>query len=342
MEVIFRVDGGYKIGMGHIARCVNLAKYIRSAAYAKIAFITKNFNPGIKYIKREGFPVHCLPQEISLREDGRIALEHIKEEENAVLVIDIPQIKEGYLEYIGRNKNSTRLVYLDSFGIKNNMPEVVINPSIVREWYPPKKNKCGTSYFLGPSYWILDGSYLYYHNKEKKIKKNAKKILISVGGADKDGLTARILGAVLALEENLTITVVIGPAFDSKIKKSVNVSNKTIIVKRNMSSLAGLMFEADIGIITGGFTLYEVACVGLPSLAVCKVPHQLKTVRKFEELGITKRIGSVNRFNPELLKENLRDLIYLPSLRKNASIKGKALIDAKGSQRVWQAIKDAL
>lgn len=342
MRVIFRVDGGYKMGMGHISRCIALAKYIRSVSNTKIFFVTKKFKPSIEWIKQAHFPLYRLSPEANLRGDADTTLSLLKMEENTVLITDIPQLDQRYLTYLCDNRNKSKLVCLDYVGKKNGLPGILINPTVVKKWYPRWKDKGGRRSFLGPSYWILDQAFRYYHNKRKGIKKIAQDVLVSLGGADPSELTARIIKNILKLNGRIRITVAVGPAF-KKVKNLRNLIRKSnhqkITIKEETYNLARMMFEADIGILCAGFTLYEAASVGLPSLVMYKVPHQLKTASAFEQLGITRIIGSADKFNDTIFQKQLKGLIYAQTARERMSRNGKKLLDAKGPERVWQIIK---
>ena len=59
MSILFRCDGSVDIGMGHVVRCLTLAKYIERLHKIKISFIMKKSGHANEMIK-EFFPVKIL------------------------------------------------------------------------------------------------------------------------------------------------------------------------------------------------------------------------------------------------------------------------------------------
>lgn len=342
MKIIFRVDGNKKTGMGHISRCVALAKYIRSVSDSKIIFVVKDSNPSINWIKQAHFSCCSLSRKISLKQDACKTLSFIGSESEAAIVTDIPRIDSRYLEYLKAGKGRFKLVCLDSYGIKKDVPHILINPTLIKGWYPKWNGSTVTRCFFGPDYWILDEAYLYYHGKKKGIENNPANLLISMGGSDAGGLTLKIINTVTSLDKNLKITAVLGPAsrknagFSGLIRR---YGKDRIRLVEKSYSLAKLMSEADIGILAAGFTLYEAAYMGLPCLAVSKVLHQLKTSFEFNKRGIAEGAGLGLKFNAPVFIRKLENIISSQKLRRKMSLKGQMLVDGKGVERVWELIK---
>ena len=340
MLLIFRVDGGYSIGMGHISRCIVLAKYIRSNSSVKIIFVTRDFKPSIDWIKKEGFKFRTLAQEIDFITDARITAGFLKND-RGVVITDLPRLKEKYLVTLAKNKNKFKIVCLDSFGLNESVADSIVNPSIVRTWHPLGGYKYNARYFLGPDYWILGSAFRLYHTKKKQINKKVKNVLISLGGSQTGNNISRVISSLLKFREGLKITVVIGPAFKG-FKVPKGSGDNKIVLKRNIRNLARLIFEADMGIVCAGFTLYEAACLGLPCLVMNKVAHQLETARRFEELGIAKLIGPLGKFKKSTLKKEFERLAVSQTIRQRMSRNGKELVDGRGTERVWRIINNSL
>ena len=51
MNILFRCDGSLEIGMGHVVRCVALAKYLKDYYEVNIYFAMKKSELGISYVK---------------------------------------------------------------------------------------------------------------------------------------------------------------------------------------------------------------------------------------------------------------------------------------------------
>ena len=95
-----------------------------------------------------------------------------------------------------------------------------------------------------------------------------------------------------------------------------------------------LMESVDLAITAGGQTLYELACVGTPSICIEVVDNQRDDIREFQKKGFLAYAGKWNhpRLNARLLS-NMRNFESL-SVRKSASLKGRKLVDGKGARRL--------
>ena len=60
MNIGFRVDSSYKIGTGHIHRCLNLAKEFKKKK-RKCFFFTKNFPGNVNNLIGKNFKVTNIP-----------------------------------------------------------------------------------------------------------------------------------------------------------------------------------------------------------------------------------------------------------------------------------------
>tara|TARA_B100000959_G_C14583985_1_gene461154 strand:- start:105 stop:329 length:225 start_codon:yes stop_codon:yes gene_type:complete len=58
--------------------------------------------------------------------------------------------------------------------------------------------------------------------------------------------------------------------------KGLNLDITPIIDYKDMGKL---YFDAGLCISAAGFSLYEIACVGLPAITICLYPHQYRLQR---------------------------------------------------------------
>jgi spore coat polysaccharide biosynthesis predicted glycosyltransferase SpsG len=215
--------------------------------------------------------------------------------------------------------------------------DIVINPIPKHNNVSCKNNR----YYAGEKYIILDNVIHKYKNK--KINKNAKTILINFGGSDPLGLTLYVYNMLYNVHLNLEIVLVIGPAFPYKDKlmalcnKSVNPT--TVRENIEIDEMYKIMYDVDIGITAGGTTIFELACIGTPSIAVCPLGRLDKVANAFQEAGVSINLGQYH-----LIKNNeLYNAIIMLALdyktRQKMSDNGKQYVDGYGSLRILDIIK---
>ena len=55
--IFFRVDGGRSVGMGHVMRCLSLARILRERYRYSVSFCMNQDEVGISRVQSLGFPV---------------------------------------------------------------------------------------------------------------------------------------------------------------------------------------------------------------------------------------------------------------------------------------------
>jgi hypothetical protein len=92
-RVLFRVDGGRELGMGHVFRSLAIAEALRSLSRADVAFLMSADHPeGLVTVSRRGYPVRVFG-------DGKqeTEIDHIRDFSPAILINDLQALDAGYL-----------------------------------------------------------------------------------------------------------------------------------------------------------------------------------------------------------------------------------------------------
>lgn len=99
-------------------------------------------------------------------------------------------------------------------------------------------------------------------------------------------------------------------------------------------TLAPLFQKADLVLTAGGGTLYELAYLGRPAVAVAKVRHQAANIANFRKAGCVAGIPSVSAQSAQLVANLIRKLISQPAELRRMSRSGLHLVDGRGMERV--------
>ena len=327
LKVIFRTNGNGKIGMGHIVRCLALADELRKKEpHLEVLFLTR-YRESEEIVAGKNYKV------VKVTDDEMKPIRSVADEDT-LLMTDFLDTDNSYIGKIRESRN-LRLIAIDNnTRLKEIDADIVINANVFGEG--ETKIIGSTRYYLGPKYMILRNEFGLAHREEKEIKDKVWTILVMSGGADFSG-GQLILNSIKALEkidEDVSICLIIGPAFPyiNELNELLSKTARHFDVLFNPPNLIDIMKNADITITAAGITLYELATLGIPSIAVPQVTpetsHQEDIASAFERYGACINLGKLP--SSEVICEKTIMLMENKSLRKQLSDNGKALIDGKG------------
>ena len=293
MKVLILTEGSKNIGFGHITRCISLYQ-----AFQERGIVPEFIVNGDESIE-------------DLLIDKKYKVFNWLEEREKIFNIiknaDIVIIDSYFTEYDFYKKVSNSLkvpVYIDDNKRIGYPKGIVINGSIHAEDinYPKKK---GVDYLLGSRYILLRKEFL--NVPEKKVKKNIETVMITFGGEDVKNMTLKILKLLTKNYPDLHKRVIIGKGFKN-IKEIERLKEKRteLMYYLNAEGMKKVMLDSDIAISGGGQTLYELAKVGVPTIAVAVADNQLNHAQGWEKSGFIEYAGCCE--SEKLLKKILKSL----------------------------------
>ena len=340
-RVAFRVDGGYKVGMGHLSECLALANEMQRNDNICILFITKKHSKVSELLR--DYHIELLSEK-SLRNEIIAVNKILSKFRPHVLILDItdpyPSIKRNplFFEWIRcLREKGIFLVGIEGISTRNYYPHMIVNGTIVPEWHIYSR-KPQTRYFIGPKYLILDRKFIELHREKRIISNNCNKILICMGGSDISNTTLKVINSLRSLKHNLEIALILGPWYkgESILKRKIKDYPHKIKVYRGVRDISRHMMDSDIAITSAGRILYELCATGTPSISIPIVKHQMYTAREMEKQKTTINLGF--RVSQEKIKRTVEMLLNNKDLRKRMSENGKKLIDGRGVERVSRNI----
>ena len=319
-KIIFIVDGNNTIGLGQVYRSLNLAKEI------------KKFNKNILFITNELITkelvkplFHCkLFSEINLKTDMIIS-------KNDLVIIDKHEETHKKLNYFKSNSNLT--IGIDYIGKGKKLLSKGINILY------PHSGITGKNSYSGFQYSILDPSFK--KSGSIKIRKQVKSLVIMQGGTDSHCFIPNIIDSISQLNSQLKITIIIGPiGYNKKLQKSIDDSNLSIKVKRNIKFMHKELARHDIAITGGGMTLLELSKLGIPSIIICTEKFETETASLLSKSGFGINLGYYEKLSNQKIKNAISKLIQDHKLRTEMNSIGPKIIDGNGTKRVCKLIEE--
>ncbi|MGC9976217.1 MAG: UDP-2,4-diacetamido-2,4,6-trideoxy-beta-L-altropyranose hydrolase [Syntrophales bacterium] len=359
MQLYVRADADARIGTGHVMRCIALAQAWQDRGEI-VTFISHCESEALQErIIKEGFEFVYLekahPAPFDLERTLSLVTNKINQPNlinptsqpnvtNATnlcwLVLDGYHFSPDYQKAI-RNAGIPLLVIDDMNHLPHYHADILLNQNIHA---PDLKYRCDedTTLLLGTQYVLLRREFLKYRDFERQIPGRAKNILVTLGGADPDNVSLKVIKALnLIGDPNIEVRIAIGPANQNieKLKKELALSPCTFHLLHNVSNMPELMAWADLAISAGGSTCWELAFMGVPSIILILGENQATVSEYLMNKKVAVNLGFFAECTKERISRECRSLIQDSVIRKSLSERSRALTNGQGSSLVMESIK---
>lgn len=266
-KVAIYVNGNNKRGIGHIYRALELADefYVKPDIY----FDINQTNAAVF-----GKTTHLLKPVNGIAELFTIC----KREQYTIFINDILTTSIDYMIGLRTVLPDAKIVNFEDDGEGAVKADLVFNALYHDSELPQVK--------AGEKYYISGKTFMFY--KPIEIKEKVKKVFISFGGADPQNYSDRLLEMISQTEyKDYYFFVVLGRA-KHNVKKLLEYNQyENIEVFYDVPNMPELMAVCDIGITSRGRTGYELAMLGIPTIAMAQNKREEKHGFVSNENGFT-------------------------------------------------------
>lgn len=358
-----RADGNEKIGMGHVMRCLSIAEALREQG-ENVLFVTAD-DKASGVIEDRGFPVEILftgyddmeaelPKwdlVVSGEKEERLRFGQPFLESSPKILVDSYFITPHYLESL----RSFAVVILMDDEKKAVYPcDALVNYNIYGKIsFYERDYPAETKLFLGCEYIPLRKQF---RSVEYTVRKRAEDVLFTTGGGDSCHIALTMARRLLEKEksgqenykqESLPETIwhfVCGPyCTDTKELERLAECSNFIKIHKNVADMGDLMKRCDIAVSAAGSTLYELCCVGVPTVGFYFAENQRRNMETFDELTPVINAGDFLASPKkviETIQESVDMLCHSEKLRKMASDTMRSIVDGEGAKRLARALRD--
>ncbi len=342
MKYLFRADAGTRRGTGHVMRCLSLAQAcMRGGGEPKFAMASEAPVLACR-LTMEGIPVVRLTAEPGSPEDAAQTVDWAERLGVLWVILDGYHFDAAFQRTL--KGAGLRLLVLDDYGHAGSyVADLVLNQNAYAEASTYADRKPYTRLLLGPRFALLRQEFVPWCGRVPRIHDKARRILISLGGADSGNMTHTVVNALKRLDmDEMEATVVIGPCspHGQDLYAGDGGAGPAVRFLRSPSNMPELMAHADMAITAGGTTCYELAFMGLPQLIVVTADNQRAVGRELDRLGVGINLGWSEELSEWDLAEAVRRVAYDVALRRSISEKGRSLVDGRGADRVVTAMAD--
>mgnify|MGYP006432842393 FL=1 len=322
--MIVLTEGGKKSGFGHITRCVSICNEFNKKGF-KINFIVYGDHSIKNTLNNFKFSVtNCI---------GDFYKDELAIKNSLVVLIDSIKIsKVDILKILSLNNN---VIHIDDEKQYN-----IVNNGFILDWTINRFKKSTVSHASKNVTYLTGSKYIplrkeFYNSPKYVVNITVKKVLLTFGGSDVRNITPKILGFLVDNYTNIEKKVIIGSSCKNieNIKK-ISDKNTSIVIGASAESMARSMYDSDVAIASGGQTLYELAKIGVPTIAIILVDNAVDDTIGWESVGFLKNIGW---FDDKNLLKNLSNEFFLlqdEKERKKMSKAGTSSVQGNGAKLI--------
>ena len=325
MKLLVRADASVEIGMGHRVRCQALIH-----AFSELAW-------QCQFVVDRRYQAFASPEDCFIGDQSgeECKSEFLALAKQADLVI-LDHYGYSAEEITELHQHQPNLLVLDDMNDRGAFScKWLLNP--LKETYS-QRIECpltGNSYaLLRPAFQCLEPS-----------NSIPNQLLITLGGTDPLALTWPILDALaLSAFPMQDIQVLLGANAKNADQVICFCKEKHIAVEQGVADVTPLMQRAKLAISAAGGTLFELACVGVPTLFAQVADNQTRSLEQHVPLGWCRSFRfdnvseSVRQQRVEALVKEVSQLWLDLAWQENARKTARSLVDGSGAKRVAEKI----
>jgi UDP-2,4-diacetamido-2,4,6-trideoxy-beta-L-altropyranose hydrolase len=338
--LLVRADAGPEMGTGHVMRCLALAQAWQDAGgWAAFALATPAAEVQTR-LRREEVEVLHLAVPPGSPEDAAATADAARRQQAAWVVLDGYHFGAGYQRAIkdaGKN-----LMVLDDYGhAEHYWADLVLNQDLNAEERLYRNREPSTRLLLGLQYVLLRREFRRWRWQRPDIAGLATKLLVTMGGADPDNVTVKVIRALEQIARgDLETVVLVGPTNPhwAELEAEAGQGRANLRLVRNATNIPELMAWCDMAVTAGGSTLWELALMAVPSLVLILADNQEPSARLLDAQGACRVLGRWDEVSAPALAAAVAAL--LRSARDRAALGQcfRALVDGRGADRVCRIL----
>jgi len=334
--LVFRPDGGAKIGTGHVMRCLALAQAWMDAGGRASFVMSRGTEMLDARIGSEKTGIARFADEPHGAVDARCTVDVARELDATWVVVDGYEFRAEYQDRV--RASGLSVMYIDDNG---DAPEYVADAVLNQNSYASSalypRVQSQTELLLGTRYALLRREFASWRGHERRIPPVAQRLLITLGGADLDDATSLVVRAAgqAGLGE-LEVVVLLGAANDreARVRGAAAGTGLSIRVERDTRHMARWMAWADMAVTASGTTCWEVCFMGLPTVAIVTAENQQLVSHDLAARGALNAGGALEEVNVDSLAASIRSLALDVEGRRAMRAVARTLVDGLGGSRV--------
>ena len=334
----FRLDANEQIAMGHMMRCIAIAKQCQLLGEDCIFLLAEEKNT--EFLEKNQLMYYVLNADWK-DWDSSIpkVIDAIDKFQIRCLVVDSYQVTHKFFNEL---YTKTKLFYVDDICGEKFPVHMTLHYS---QWGEERTiedlySNSATITYSGLQYVPIRKEFLL---KEKRSHK--KQILVTTGGTDPLQLTLKLCRQILKETEleQYDVCAILGKM--NRDKEALDIlakGDKRLRVYQNIRNMGDMMRESTISVSAGGTTVYELFSCGVPVVCLGFADNQIDTGERMENAGMVIWAGDARINEAQVIKRCIEGLKHYASCDiDELSHKLMGIVDGKGCERIAKILRES-
>lgn len=327
---VIRADANSRIGAGHLVRCQALALALKRRGW-RIALATAESTPALLF-------ANAWDEEIRL--PGSAA------DEPAAMASRWPAgadllILDHYERDVGYERRcrpwARRLTVIDDGPGRTHDADWLVDATADPESAGPiSAVQSGCRLRFGPSFALIRPEIVAARPRSlARSRGHLGRVLVSLGATDPQNLTLWVLDALNEADLGVEVDVVLSRSalHLAEVERRV-ASLPRVRLHVEPADLPALIVAADLAIGSGGVSMWERCCLGIPSIVIVVAANQQGQSSLAESRGAAHLLNSFQPADKPVLVRAVRDFKSEPRRLEAMMAAAASLCDGGGAERL--------
>ena len=205
-RVAIRVDANAEVGLGHLSRCITLARQLQTDGCQVRILSRERLNEGLARLVSP-FHIDCLSdadarsannsKAFAQLDDAQATLATIADQPHALscVLVDHYGLSAPWERTI--RAAGHRIVSIDDFRDRSHCADLLVS-DVNQPFHPSLNEVNGAREFIGPAFGLIDPEFCAT-SPQRSAASNSQSLLISYGGSDPTDETTKAMEAIRLL-----------------------------------------------------------------------------------------------------------------------------------------------
>ena len=335
--ILFRVDGTPRLGWEQLARCLTFAAALQRRR--RPTYFLSDLEPAslALSIKRAGNDWLKAEHPAGSPDDLAELLREVHRLRPAAVIIDIPEVQEGYLLELAAT--GTLVAVLDNQAAIRFPTRLVINPLLAPDDEAYEVGR-GAQLLLGARYALVRSEIRRVRPIRSQEPPQPFRSLVALGD-DPNDQSAELAKLLLNCPKVNRVDIAVRPQHPGleALQALAATCPERLEVAVEPAEVTARVARCHFAVTAGNTWSLELACVGVPQLSIVQNEAHWPTAQRLEEEGAAMCLGWHENVSAQTIRHAVHNILADNLERQAMARCGRQLIDGRGPDRLVTALE---